>query len=81
MSDVVVHVAVCDDQAESKFFAAVDEFARSRTSACETEAVDAPEIMIKTLRSGEVVRKALIFQDRESAAQFLSLWRREQRRN
>jgi hypothetical protein len=81
MSDVIVHVAVSDDKTETRFFAAVDEYARNRTQISDRDDIDAPDIMIKTVRSGEVVRKTIIFQDRESAAEFLSLWRREQHRN
>lgn len=79
MSDVVVHVAVNDNQSESKFTSAIEAFARSRTCIPGTVLEDAPQIMVKTIRSGEIVRKSIIFQDRRSAAEFLALWRREKR--
>ncbi len=78
MSDVVVHVAVNDTLSETRFAATVEAFARSRTDCSSEIAVTAPEIMVKTIHSGDVIRKAIIFQDRSSAAEFLSLWRREE---
>ena len=82
MSDIVVHVAVCDDQTESRFVATVDQFAKSRAamSLAGAPGDDAPEIMIKTLPGEHSMRKAVTFQDRQAAAEFLSLWRQEQRR-
>lgn len=81
MSDVVVHLAVNDSQSETKFAATVEAFARSRVSGSSAAIEAAPEIMVKTIRSGEIVRKAIIFQDRSAAAEFLALWRREKFQN
>lgn len=81
MSDVVVHLAVGDSLSETKFVATVEAFAKMRPKRTDAVINDAPEIMVKTIHSGEVTRKAVIFQDRNSAAEFLSLWRREQRQN
>ncbi len=79
MSDVVVHVAVNDTQSETKFVAAIEAFAQLRTSDDDALIEEAPEIMVKTIHSGEIIRKAVIFQDRHSAAEFLALWRKEKR--
>jgi len=79
MSDVVVHVAVNDDQAESKFLATIDQFARLRDeNSGNAGGSEAPVIMTKTILRGANHRKAVIFQDRQSAAEFLNLWRRAQ---
>ncbi|MAI89611.1 hypothetical protein [Ponticaulis sp.] len=75
MSDVVVHVAVGDDQTESKFFDAINDFARSRSESDELAEADAPEIMVKTVHDGEKKRKAITFQDRKTAFDFLLFWR------
>lgn len=77
MSDVVVHLAVNDSKSETRFAATVEAFARTRAAVQQAAVEAAPEIMVKTIRSGEIVRKAIIFQDRSSAAEFLALWRRE----
>lgn len=79
MSDVVVHVAVGDTQAETKFTAALEAFSKLRLAGTDPLLAEAPDIMVKTIESGDIVRKALIFQDRHAAAEFLSLWRREKR--
>ncbi len=83
MTEVVVHVAVGDNQAEARFLETLDTFARSRESADDNDAeesFDVPCIMVKTVPGSQITRKAITFQDRRSAAEFLSLWRREQRR-
>ena len=76
MSDVVVHVAVGDPQTEHRFVETIDEFAKSRVEAVDMTRDEAPQIMIKTVYTGETVRKAIIFQVRQAAAAFLTLWRR-----
>lgn len=81
MSDVVVHLAVNDSQSETKFAATVEAFAQSRSVDQNLTTQAAPQIMVKTIHSGEIVRKAVIFQDRSSAAEFLALWRRERVQN
>ena len=77
MSDVIVHVSVGDNQTESKFFAAIDEFARQRISSDDLHCDDAPDIMVKTIHSGRNIRKAITFQDRETASAFLTFWRQK----
>ena len=77
MSDVVVHVAVGDSQAESRFSAAVDAFAQSRPEPLAVSDGTTPGILVKTVQAGETIRKAVIFQDRQSATDFLAFWRRE----
>lgn len=79
MSDVIVHVTVGDDQAESRFHATVDKFAKQRDDNQGGDGnTDAPVIMTKTIVRGSNLRKALIFQDRQTAAEFLHIWRRTQ---
>ncbi|WP_022695642.1 hypothetical protein [Ponticaulis koreensis] len=77
MSDVIVHVSVGDNQTESKFFAAIDAFARQRFGVKNTHSDEAPDIMVKTIHSGQSIRKAITFQDRETASDFLNFWRRQ----
>ena len=81
MADVVVHIKLDDDRAETKLFEAVDQFALNRYAEDfdDEGAGDAPDIMIKTIPNGDVVRKSVIFQDRESATEFLYFWRRMRR--
>lgn len=83
MTEVIVHVAVSDVRMENRFFETIDLFAKSQSVGEETlvaELPDAPAIMIKTVPGQQVNRKAITFQDRRSAAEFLALWRREQKR-
>ena len=77
MSDVIVHVSVGDNRTESKFFAAIDAFARERFGSREMHCDDAPDIMVKTIHSGRNIRKAITFQDRETASAFLTFWRKQ----
>ncbi len=77
MSDVIVHVSVGDNQTESKFFAAIDAFARQRFGVQNKHCDEAPDIMVKTIHSGHNIRKAITFQDRETASAFLNFWRKQ----
>lgn len=77
MSDVVVHVTVSDIQSETKFVAAVEAFAKTRSDEASAIVEDSPTIMVKTIMSGNFIRKAVVFPDRRSATEFLSLWRRQ----
>ena len=81
MTDVVVKIELNDSASESKLFEAVDQFALNRRSnhAADIGSGDAPDIMIKTIPDGTLVRKSVIFQDRQSAEEFLYFWRRVRR--
>lgn len=83
MTDVVVHVAVGDAKTETRFLETIDLFAKAQTfveAEGDIALSDAPAIMVRTVPGGVVTRKAVTFQDRHSAAEFLALWRREQKR-
>ncbi|MFC6199658.1 hypothetical protein [Ponticaulis profundi] len=75
MSNVVVHVAVGDQQAETRFADAMETFTRTQTSGAGVQ-----EITIKDVMSGQSHRKAVSFADREAASQFLLIWRGQSRR-
>lgn len=82
MTEVVVRIGGGDQADPIRLFQAVDAFARwSRDAGLIGDDGDAPDIMMLTERTGEEVRRRLVFQDREHAARFLMFWRRERRRS
>lgn len=82
MSDVVVHLAISNEFDENRFLSTVETFAKMRIDrpACQSDG-DAPDIMIKTISGLSGAKKAVIFQDRSAAAEFLSLWRQGRSEN
>ncbi|MAP96288.1 MAG: hypothetical protein CMK07_15185 [Ponticaulis sp.] len=80
MSEVIVHVAVGDAQIEDRFIATMDEFTRTQAPG-DRDAFhenELPLIIVKTLYGGQRIRKAITFQDKKTATEFLSLWRQRQ---
>lgn len=78
MTDVVVRIDVADTASETRLFEAIDKFAMKKVQRSDRGLVpdDAPDIMIKADRCGEFRRKAVIFQDQQSAQEFMMFWRR-----
>ena len=60
---------------------ALDAFAKwASESGLSAETSDAPDIMVKSEFSGGEMRRKLVFQHRDHAAQFLVFWRTERQR-
>lgn len=80
MTDVVVKIDLDDLASELKLSAAIDQFALSRRANEEGvfDNDEAPDIMIKTIPTGNFVQKKVIFQDRRDAEDFMYFWRRVQ---
>lgn len=78
MTDIVVRIDVENRSGETKLIEAVDKFAlkQSRELGDLPDAGDAPAIMIKTVPDGRLTHKRVIFQDKQSAEEFLYFWRR-----
>lgn len=76
MTDVVVKIDIADQETDAKFIQALDEFALSWTNYEHDGQREAPEIMIKSVPNGQVVRRNVIFQDKQAADEFMSFWAR-----
>lgn len=70
------------------FELAVDEFARKRLAKqqstyehCEAEQCEAPTIMVRTKGTNGSTVKTVIFQKSDTAAEFMRMWRFQQKRS
>lgn len=81
MSEVVVQISAEESQDAAHLSSALDAFAKwSQDSGLEAETGEAPDFMMLTEYSGGAMRRKLVFQNREHAAQFLVFWRSERHR-
>jgi hypothetical protein len=81
MSEIVVVMGTVENCDSSRLMDALDAFAKwASGSGLSGENGDAPDIMVKSEISDGVMRRKLVFQDREHAARFLLFWRSERRR-
>lgn len=78
MSEVVVQITAEESRDASRLSNALDAFAKWCQDAGLTGVSDdGPDFMMLTDYSGGEMRRRVVFQDREHAAQFLSFWRGE----
>lgn len=81
MSDVVLELSLELPTLEDRLASAIEVYAKWRFDMFEASDTDTPDIMIQTVRTGhETMAKKIIFPDRNLAAAFLYIWRREKRR-
>lgn len=80
MTDVVVRIKLENRMSESRLQEAVNKFVlrHSDEAGHSEDRSDAPAVMIKTVPDGELKQKAIIFQDKQDAEEFLYFWRRFQ---
>ena len=80
MTDVVVRISVENRKSETRLLEAVNKFVlRHNDEAASTAGgSEAPVVMIKTVPDGELTQKAVIFQDKNDAEEFMYFWRRFQ---
>ena len=75
MDNVVVELKLADARAEAALAGAIEAYASWREAMPEDiEALEVPDIMVKTRLAADAILKTLTFSNRDGAKKFLSIW-------